>query len=279
MSNGNISSPIDNNVRPVINYYYYSLIKVYVEISYIKTSVNNSCTLHDIMQILVLYRNMHYLTDLGVEHRFIITLVINDNCIVVVGSLCVYLQMENGIQFLMIKYWNGARVKVSQVKSRLTGYCTFTNYNIHFYMYILYINAFYFRPYNRIINLNNAVKYEAKLIMQWIFKMYIPSYTFSVTECEHIYRTIPVSRKNIFKCMCIVYNTCIIMYCILIRLLYHLMMWYLYLLLDLFIRLYNIHVHVTVFTSIESRYYSGGNLNSQLYSTHLSLMRTYRKYG
>ena len=59
----------------------------------------------------------------------------------------------------------------------------------------------------------------------------------------------------------------------------HFVMWYLYLLLDLFIRLYNIHEYVTVCTNIESRYYSGGNLNSQFYSTHLYLMRTYRKYG
>ena len=196
--NGIFLSPIDNNVLLVINYYYYySLMKLYVQISYIQIYVNNSCTLHAIMQISVLYRNMPYFTDPGVEHWFIIHLIIYGNCVVVVGSLCVYLQiLQNGIPFLMIKSLNGARVNVSQVKSRLIEYCTCTNNNIHFYMYILYINAFYFRLYNCIINLNNAVKYEAKLIMQWMFKMYIPLYTFNVTEREHIYCSLPVFRKK-----------------------------------------------------------------------------------
>ena len=111
-------------------------MKIYVEIPYIKTSVNNSCTLHDIMHIPVLYRHILYLTDLGIEHRCIIHLFIYDNCIVGVGSLGVYLQiLQNGIPFLMIKYLNGPRVNVPQVKSRLIKFCTCAYYNTTFTVY------------------------------------------------------------------------------------------------------------------------------------------------
>ena len=293
--NGIILTHIDNNVLLVIKYYY-SLMQIYVEIPCIQMYVNNSCTLHDIMHIPVLYRNIIYLTDLGIEHRYTIYLFTYDNCIVVVGSLGVYLQiLQNGLPFLMMKYFNGPRGNVPQVKSRLITYCTCKNYNIdlHLYMYILYINALYFRPYNSIINLNNAVKYEAKLMMHWIFNIYISLYIFNVTECEHRYRSLPVLRKKIIQMhvyrilyMC---NHVLFYYYIIISS-YNGILIYLYassptpcyvapLFIHVLIRLCYIHVYVPVVIDIELRYNSGGTLNSQFYSIHPWLMRTYIKYG